>query len=315
MRQAPFPPLAIAEEPAPPPLASPTTGRPKYGPSVPVPARSMAFPPVGRIAGTAHTQRMQGASAGTGGPPHWSEFASGSQAGETTPPPVPEDRNPAPFAPLPSTVQAEGRQDSLSAYYWLFWRDKGGPALASQGRLGGAQAGIRIDGSIADGLNAYGRASMALDQPRGEEAALGLSFRPTQDIPVTLALERRLRLGQGGRNAWVAYGAAGLGPQAMGPDAQADGYVQAGIVGAEALDGFIDGRFALSHPVAGRLRIGAMVSGGAQPGLSRLDAGPALSLRMEDAGASATLNMEWRQRIGGHAAPGSGPVITLSGSF
>jgi hypothetical protein len=62
---------------------------------------------------------------------------------------------------------------------------------------------------------------------------------------------------------------------------------------------------------AGRLRVGAGAWAGAQPGVSRLDAGPHLEVRL----GPAALSADWRFRVGGHARPGSGPTLTVSTGF
>ncbi|MEP7223149.1 MAG: hypothetical protein ABI673_10855 [Novosphingobium sp.] len=56
--------------------------------------------------------------------------------------------------------------------------------------------------------------------------------------------------------------------------------------------------------------------GGAQRGASRVDVGPSagIVLRLGDA-AAARLAMDWRFRVAGHAAPASGPAVTLSAGF
>ena len=63
------------------------------------------------------------------------------------------------------------------------------------------------------------------------------------------------------------------------------------------------------------LSLGASISGGAQPGVSRLDVGPELRLRLPFAPDRMRLSAEWRQRIAGDASPPSGPAITLIAAF
>ncbi|HET6535129.1 MAG TPA: hypothetical protein VFG41_03010, partial [Sphingomicrobium sp.] len=54
------------------------------------------------------------------------------------------------------------------------------------------------------------------------------------------------------------------------------------------------------------------VWGGAQPGLYRVDAGPRISMRVRK---NIRVDFDWRQRLAGNAAPGSGPAITLAADF
>jgi hypothetical protein len=96
----------------------------------------------------------------------------------------------------------------------------------------------------------------------------------------------------------------------------AEGYGQAGIVGFRRGDAFIDGKFSLSTPVAqSPFRVGAALSGGAQPGVSRLDIGPELQFRLPLPNVGARIAIEWRERIAGGARPGSGLAITLAADF
>jgi hypothetical protein len=96
-----------------------------------------------------------------------------------------------------------------------------------------------------------------------------------------------------------------------------DAYVQAGIVGARSRELFADGSAALGVPVdeGGSLKIGAAVWAAAQPGVSRVDVGPQLSLKLPAGGRSLRLSADWRLRVAGNAAPGSGPSLTLSTDF
>jgi hypothetical protein len=65
----------------------------------------------------------------------------------------------------------------------------------------------------------------------------------------------------------------------------------------------------------GPVGIGAGAWGGAQPGASRLDAGPTLSWRLPAARAHLRIEAGWRFRLAGEAAPGSGPALTLLADF
>jgi hypothetical protein len=91
-----------------------------------------------------------------------------------------------------------------------------------------------------------------------------------------------------------------------------DAYLQAGMVGIRNHALFVDGSATLTRPVWRQLSAGVGVWGGAQPGLARLDAGPRLTFRL---GRSMRVHADYRQRLLGQAAPGSGPVLTLAGDF
>lgn len=207
---------------------------------------------------------------------------------------------------------------------WTFWRGGGDAPVAGGGQLGGSQAGIRIDraiGRIGGGAaGVYGRASAALDQPHAGEAALGLAWSPARGLPVTVAIERRQRIGAGGRSAFAAYVAGGLDPTDIGAELMLEGYGQAGIVGFARPDAFVDGALSLTRsltaPDAERgIAVGASISGGAQPGAARLDVGPQVQMRLPLGRDRARLSAEWRERIAGAALPASGPAVTLIGEF
>jgi hypothetical protein len=192
--------------------------------------------------------------------------------------------------------------------------------LAGGGQLGGSQAGAHVSYDIGEQpgeLQLYLRATSALHQPHGAEAALGVAVRPLRSLPVTLALERRQGLDQGGRNAWAAFAAGGFGPREVVRGIEAEGYAQAGVVGLRSRDLFADGKIALMHSLTAepfRLEAGVAASGGAQPGVRRLDIGPQIQARLPWE-RGARVSAEWRQRIGGNAAPGSGITVTLAADF
>lgn len=212
--------------------------------------------------------------------------------------------------------------DRWQAAAWLLWRPRGanpGGAITT-GQLGGSQAGLRVDYDLtpraASRTVAYGRLTSALQRPAAPEAAVGLSLQPVRAIPVSVAVERRIALGAGARNANAVMAAGGFGPVAITPTVLAEGYGQAGVVGFKRGDAFIDGKFSLSTPLAqSPLRVGAAVSGGAQPGASRLDIGPEVQFRLPLPHVGARIAVEWRERIAGQARPGSGLAITLAADF
>jgi hypothetical protein len=96
-----------------------------------------------------------------------------------------------------------------------------------------------------------------------------------------------------------------------------DAYAQAGVVGTRSRDFFVDASASLNVPVApeGRVTIGGGAWAAAQPGVSRVDIGPQLSLTLPVAGKSVRVSADWRLRVAGSATPGSGPALTLSIDF
>lgn len=217
---------------------------------------------------------------------------------------------------------ARATSDRWRAGSWLLWRP-GGPTnvnTIAQGRLGGSQAGLRVEYELTPRASsrtvAYGRVTSALQRPAAPEAAVGVSIQPFRAIPVSLAAERRIALGQDGRNANAVMAVGGFGPSAIAPSIAAEGYAQAGIVGFRRGDMFIDGKLSLLSPIdRTSVRIGAALSGGAQPGVNRVDIGPELQVRLPLPKVAARVAVEWRQRIAGNARPGSGLAITLAADF
>jgi hypothetical protein len=221
---------------------------------------------------------------------------------------------PSPPAPLP--VRASASRWSASA--WLFLRDGGGGGLAPGGTLGGSQAGARINyrlnGDHERSLALSARLYAPVDQPEGAEAALGLDWRPLRTVPVHLLAERRQRLGREGRSDFSLTVYGGGERRLLNGKVRVEAYGQAGIVGVEERDLFADGAVRAGVPI-GPVEVGAGAWGGAQPGVSRLDVGPQASFRLPVGKGSVRAAAEWRFRVAGEAAPGSGPALTLSTDF
>jgi hypothetical protein len=218
-----------------------------------------------------------------------------------------------PWSP-PAAPGRAGRPGRWSGSAWLLVRhDRPGAALAPGGTLGGSQTGARLLFGIGGGLALSARAYVPLRQIRGAEAAMGLDWRPAARLPVHLLAERRQDVGGDGRSAF-ALSLYGGGSRSLPHRLRLDLYGQAGIVGARSRDMFADGAARLSVP-AGPIEIGGGAWGGAQPGAARLDAGPSISWRLPIAASNLRLQADWRFRVAGDAAPGSGPALTLASDF
>lgn len=206
---------------------------------------------------------------------------------------------------------------------WLLWRPEVGNGFVNAPLLGGSQAGARLNYRLtdkqADQLSLYGRVSRAFAGPSSEEAALGLAWRPGK-LPVSLLVERRARLGPGGRDGFAALAAGGVGPRQVARNVEIEGYAQAGFVGERLEDGFADGKasmgYRLTPPAARRsLSLGASLSGSVQPGAGRIDVGPELRFRLPVGTSGLRVSTEWHARIAGEARPANGPAITLVADF
>lgn len=203
--------------------------------------------------------------------------------------------------------------DHLSLSSWAMMRNEAGPdSLAGRGMLGGSEAGARAIWRLTPKLAASLRASAPLNSQRGVEAAIGLRYQPLADWPVAFTLERRHGFRDYGRNAFALFAEGGVYDRPMPWQSALDGYFQAGVVDFNNPDWFVDGQLAVARPVWRSLSAGVGLWGGAQPGLSRLDAGPRLSLRV---GTRMRAHADYRVNLAGNATPGSGPVLTLAGDF
>lgn len=220
------------------------------------------------------------------------------------------------LSPLP-VAQAPAVASRWAGSAWLFLREGRQQQLAPGGTLGGSQIGARLGYR----LNEEGARPLALSarfySPVRDldeaEAAVGIEWQPSRAVPVRLLAERRQALGESGRSAFALTAYGGVSDQPVGP-LRLESYAQAGVVGLRSRDLFADGSARLLAPVAAvpGLAAGAGLWGAAQPGVSRLDAGPAISLRILP---NIRAVAEWRLRVAGDAEPGSGPALTLAADF
>lgn len=228
----------------------------------------------------------------------------------------------APSASPPALASAVLRTRATVARWtasaWLLARrETASSILAPGGTLGGSQAGgrvtYRLSGEEGPLIRLSGRAYVPLRRTSGAEVAIGLDWQPINRLPLYLLAERRQALGDDGRSAFslTLYG----GRSAQLPlGVRLDSYAQAGIVGIKSRDLFVDGAVQLRRPV-GPVEVGAGAWGAAQPGAARLDIGPQISMRLPTERANLRVSADWRFRVAGNAAPGSGPALTLGADF
>jgi hypothetical protein len=200
---------------------------------------------------------------------------------------------------------------------YLFYRpDSHQTSLAAGGQLGGSQLAARVawrpgGGTIGVAIRAYAPVGA-----RGAEAAAGIDWHPLANVPFRISIERRQRLDADGRNAWSAYAAGGF-YRTEGP-VELDGYAQAGIVGTQRRDGFVDGALRIGYRLPARKIapiLGAGLWGAAQPGVARLDIGPRAALRIPVGPHILTAALDGRFRLAGAARPGSGAALTLAADW
>ncbi|TRW14012.1 hypothetical protein [Glacieibacterium frigidum] len=142
------------------------------------------------------------------------------------------------------------------------------------------------------------------------QTALGVRW---QVVPgASLTAERLIAGGSAARDAWVLRTAGGTAHK-LGP-VQLDVYAEAGVVGARRRDTFASAQARAELPLPAGLDAGggAWVSiQNAATTVHRVDIGPTIGWRA----GPITARADWRFRVAGDAAPGSGPALTLSAAF
>jgi len=233
-----------------------------------------------------------------------------------TVPPSPRqvDRvQPPPLAPAPLATGPSRWAGSV----WGIARG-GGTSVQPGGQLGGSQAGVRL----TYGLGAARRVALAarVSAPstgRGAELALGIDWQPGA-APIHLIVEHRIAL-DGGRGGPAALAVGGIDPVAIGGGFRLEAYAQGGVVRRTRTEPFADGALRIAQPVTtiGRMRIDLGVGGwgGVQRGAARLDVGPTLAVAIPMTDRTMRVTLDWRQRIAGQAAPGSGPALSIGSDF
>lgn len=222
-------------------------------------------------------------------------------------------------APMLSPPLPPASDRRISVSLWALARP--GAATGGPVQLGGGQAGMRVRIPVT----ANGRAAVAarvaapLAGP-GREVALGVEWRPLP-VPVALVVERRVALDTSRSGTGVGV-IAGVDRQLAGGLAgglAVEAYGQAGAVARDGIEPYADGAARLLHPVAaaGRatLRLGVGGWGTAQREGARIDVGPSAVAAVPVGRGAVRLSFDWRQRIGGTAAPGSGPALTIGSDF
>ena len=246
------------------------------------------------------------------------------------PPPalVPPDRTPTDSISSTRSPHSARTMSRWSASAWLALRQGNGvtPVQAGPrsdslgGSLGGSQTGLRLAYRLdpSGHWRGFARIVSTGRAMRGAEGAIGVEWQPLQRLPLRLIAERRAPLfGTGGRSAMAAYAVAGVDDRRLSGSFRLDGYAAAGVIGTVNRDMFAETALRIHRPLlrAGPLHVDAGLGawGAAQPGLRRVDVGPMLSIRHD--ASPLRLTLDWRQRIAGQAAPGSGPALTLASDF
>jgi hypothetical protein len=212
------------------------------------------------------------------------------------------------------------RRWSGDAYVLL--RDSGLAGPAASPVLGGGQSGASLaytlDPLARRSLAVFGRIYAAHDSaisidPATAQAAIGLRWQARPGI--SIAAERLIALGAATSGDWNLRVAAG-GARRVG-QLDVDGYGEAGArgngdlyAGGEAHARLPIGRVGLVQWSAGPGLWGSVQSAGAVVG--RVDVGAGVTARLP---AGLAISGDWRWRVAGNAAPGSGPAVTIGMAF
>ncbi len=231
-----------------------------------------------------------------------------------------------------ATVPSSHKSDALSGYFWLYARQ--GSGLKSGGskvpisqfnvpQYGASQAGAilahRISGNKGRNVSAFVRASTALASSGEEELALGIKTKPFESLPVSFFAEQRFGPRDNGIRGTALYIAGGTGPDKLLPRTSVETYGQMGFVFARDDSYFYDASAALQTRILdhqeSRLTAGAAIWASGQEGASRIDVGPRVKFQVPVGPINMQVSVDWRERIGGNAHPGSGAAVTLSTDF
>ena len=254
------------------------------------------------------------------GVPNATFVAWSAPAQKKPPAPASEVRKPQLIAGLPTSLNRPTPYRSrFFGSAWLFARDGSGTVGAVPGaQLGGAQAGVRLAYALTEDRRVAIAARAASPLGKGmRELALGVEWQPSR-LPLRIVAEQRFALneGRGGPSLSVVGGA---GPVPIVAGFNLEGYGQAGVIGRDKGEAFVDGAVRLARPIAKICGIQLDLGGGAwaaaQKDASRLDIGPSLSARLPIGPQPVRLSLDWRQRIAGNARPDSGAVLTLGADF
>jgi hypothetical protein len=226
---------------------------------------------------------------------------------------LPQGTLPPPLVPTPRATVGSRLMGSV----WLLARGGPGGSLDG-GQLGASQAGVRLTYALgtARRIALAARVSAPM-KGRGREASVGLEWQPTR-LPARIVAEQRVSL-DGGRGGPTIGVIGGSGPADIAPGVRLETYGQAGAIARDGVETFVDAVARVTHPAARisgkQLDLGLGAWGSAQRGARRFDVGPTLGIAVPVAGKAIRLNIDWRQRIGGTAQPGSGLAISIGSDF
>ena len=228
-------------------------------------------------------------------------------------------------SPAFESLRNTAGQRRLSGDAWLYLRD-GSSAVQPglQPSYGRSQAGAVIRFKLAPASpyqpQAYARATGAVEGPKEEDLAVGLSGRPVPEIPVRVAAELRATRNEFGSDLRpAAFAVTELAPLTLPLGTRAQAYVAGGYVGGDFKTGFIEGQARVEKLFAREedteFTAGAGAWGGAQKDAARLDVGPTAAVSFRLGETRSRVAVDYRIRVAGDAEPASGAALTLSAGF
>jgi hypothetical protein len=234
--------------------------------------------------------------------------------------------------PDPRQAQWQAERKRLKRHwsgdFFSLLRDPGTPGAvgpAASPVLGGGQSGA----SLAYAFDPLARRPIAISarinsatgggngaDPASTQAAVGVRW---QALPaLSLYAERLIAIGADARNDWqlrVAGGGAGKRGRLRW-----NGYGEAGVItggdvfaGAQGFGGLPVIRIKGQDVLAGGGAWGSYQTG--SPDASRIDLGPSVATQLPLGRWSLDMSADYRFRVAGNAAPGSGPALTIATRF
>jgi hypothetical protein len=216
--------------------------------------------------------------------------------------------------------------------YSLIREGDGGAGVAAAPLLGGGQSGFRLGYSLSPlaqrPLQLFARASIAQDwldfDGDSAQAAVGISWRPLGHNGPSIEVERLIGLGENARDAFAARLAGGASGKAnMGLPFDLSAYGELGVVGLRSADLYGGGQAYALSPVLSRETLKVSLGGGLWASaqrtggrtVSRVEIGPSAQVSAPLGDGAIEARLEYRARVAGNAAPGSGATFTLATSF
>lgn len=228
------------------------------------------------------------------------------------------------IAPVTTSHKPVPRRKKLSVYGYSFWRngrDSNNVASAAAAQYGGSQSGIianyRLTGKHKAGLYALARMAVSSSRFSDPEIAAGLRWRPSQNIPISFSAEHRTR--QYAKDQYAIYASGGKDEIPLRLGFHASMFGQAGFIPSNKTGGFFDAQIHATRPI-GKIHGVTFASGigawaGGQRRSDRVDIGPSVNSKFKLGGTDIQMSADWRHKIAGNAAPGSGPALTISTGF